>query len=245
LKFTFLDSVDSTNLEALRRVDQGESVPFWILAKSQTQGRGSRGRDWVSKAGNLFCTGGYPAFKTPQETSKLSFVACLAIADTLEAYVPSDLITVKWPNDVLLAGKKVSGVLLENNKNIVLVGIGINLVSHPDKTNYPATHLLAHIEPKRLDGPERIMTGPDAVLAMLAQRFTHWYEVLAKQGFAPIRQSWLSRTQNFIGSIVNVHLSQEALKGEVVDLGQNGELQLRLDNGTIRDIHTGDVFPAL
>ncbi len=244
MKFIFLDTLDSTNLEAFRQIDQGQPVPFWVIAKEQTHGRGRRGRDWISKAGNLFSSGVYQAFDNPQETTKLSFVAAIAIVETLQAYLPPDLISVKWPNDVLVKGEKISGVLLENNGMYVVVGIGINLVSHPDKTKYPATHLLAHITPEKLAGPEPVMTGPDAVLALLAERFTHWYDVFVQQGFTPIRQSWVSKTRNFRGSSVNVHLAKETLKGKIVDLGQNGELQLRLENGTIRDIHTGDIFPV-
>ena len=131
-----LDHTDSTNAEARRRADAGETGPLWIVARRQTDGRGRRGRSWESQDGNLFATLMQLTRKSPAEAAQVTFVAALAIADLLDAWAPASLVTIKWPNDVMLAGQKASGVLVESGAHEsgglwLAVGIGINLVSAP------------------------------------------------------------------------------------------------------------------
>ena len=175
----------------------------------------------------------------------MSFVAALALADTLEAYLPKELISVKWPNDVLLAGKKTAGILLEsgqtNHQKWIVIGIGVNLTLHPEGTEYPATHVLEHILPSDLETPEPIMTGAQAVLAILASRFDHWRHMLVTNGFEPIADAWSVRAHNVPGP-VTVRLPHESFEGDALGLDANGALRVRLAGGTIRDVHAGDVF---
>ena len=175
----------------------------------------------------------------------MSFVAALALAETLERYVPKDLISLKWPNDVLLGGQKTSGILLESgqkhHQKWMVIGIGLNLTHHPEGTEFPATHMLAHISADDLSGPEPIMTGAEAVLAILSNRFDYWRHMLVSKGFEPIGQAWTARAHNLPGA-VTVRLPQETFQGEALGLDTNGALRVRLENGTIRDIHAGDVF---
>lgn len=241
------DIVGSTNREARLLAEAGDTGPLWIRADQQTEGRGRRGRAWKSANGNLFCTGLYPHSGDIRQTALLSFVAALAVYDTIKTYNPQGRLALKWPNDVLIDGKKLSGILLESGtykKTFwVAVGIGINLVSHPENTEFPATHLLEYISRNDLDVPEPIFTGADATLAVLAARFENWYQVLQTEGYEPIRLAWTERAQNLPG-FVTVRLPQETFSGEALGLGENGELRVRLENGTIRDIHAGDVFFA-
>ena len=113
MRILSFDQLDSTNSEAQRQLEAGAKLPLWVFAKMQTLGRGRRGREWVSQAGNLFCSGLYPLSETAAHDAQKSFVAALAIYDTLAEYVDPQLLSIKWPNDVLLDGKKVSGILLE------------------------------------------------------------------------------------------------------------------------------------
>jgi BirA family biotin operon repressor/biotin-[acetyl-CoA-carboxylase] ligase len=127
-----LDQTDSTNADARRRADAGETGPLWIVARRQTEGRGRRGRQWESQDGNLFSTLLQLTRKSPAEAAQVTFVAALAIADLLDAYAPPSLVTIKWPNDVMLAGQKASGVLVESGAHEsgglwLAVGIGVNL----------------------------------------------------------------------------------------------------------------------
>jgi len=241
LKFVFLGDVGSTNDEAVSYLEAGDKPPFWIAAKSQSAGRGRRGRSWQSDNGNLYCTGVYPVLNTPQLTGLLSFTAALALYDALETYIDPNDISIKWPNDVLVKGAKVAGILLEMRNNHVLVGIGVNLVSSPEGTPYPATSLLANMTEAQLSQTEPAIPTPESVLAVLAARFQHWHDTLIERGFVHLRQVWLLRAKNVPGN-VTVNLSNESFKGRAIDMGPNGELQVRLMNGTIRNIHAGDVF---
>ena len=171
----------------------------------------------------------------------MSFVAALAVSECLEAYISADKIKLKWPNDVLVEGEKISGILLEGEEDYLIVGIGINLISHPKNTVLSATHLLDHISPSNLNGPEPIMTGPDALLAGLVARFEYWRNTFLQKGFEPISQAWLARAYNIPGP-VNVRLPKEKFSGIALGLDENGALRVELENGTIRDVHAGDVF---
>ena len=245
MRFVSYATIDSTNSEAKRLAEQGDFGPLWIRADAQSEGRGRRGREWTSKTGNLFCSGLYPHDGTPQQAAQMSFVAALALADTLEAYLPKELISVKWPNDVLLAGKKTAGILLEsgqtNHQKWIVIGIGVNLTHHPEGTEYPATHVLEHILPSDLETPEPIMTGAQAVLAILASRFDHWRHIFVTNGFEPIAEAWSVRAHNVPGP-VTVRLPNESFEGDALGLDANGALRVRLAGGTIRDVHAGDVF---
>lgn len=249
MKFIALETVDSTNAEAKRIAERGgfdfAGGPLWIRADSQTAGRGRRGREWASKTGNLYCSGLYPIVGSAQQSAQMSFAAALALADTLEHYVPRDIISLKWPNDVLLAGKKTAGILLESgqtgDQKWMVVGIGVNLTHHPEGTDRPATHVLEHIPLKDLNTAEPIMTGAQAVLAILAARFDHWRQILLNQGFAALGEAWMARAFNVPGP-VTVRLPAETFAGDALGLDANGALRVKLSNGTIRDVHAGDVF---
>lgn len=207
----------------------------------QTSGRGRRDREWVSKSGNLYASGLYPYAGEPRQAALISFVAALAIADLVCEYVPTDKIALKWPNDVLIDGAKTSGVLLERGEGWIIIGIGVNLMSHPDNTEYPATHIMAHIPPDEINAPEPCIPERQAALAILAARFDHWFNILKSKGFKPIQEAWLAKAHNIPGP-VTVRMPNESFSGEALTLGENGELQVRTNNGTIRDVHSGDVF---
>ena len=245
MRFLSFAELGSTNQEARRLTGTGDLGPLWIRADVQTHGRGRSGRDWTSSKGNLFCTGLYPHFGGVQSAALLSFVAALAVYDLAMTYVPTADIGLKWPNDVLIEGKKTSGILLESGgidqKKWIAVGVGVNLVSHPSETETVATHILDHISEHDLSGPEPIMTGPDAALAILAERFDHWRHIFITEGFMPIRKAWSKRAYNIPGP-VRVRLPNETFHGKALGLGENGELQVRVQDGTIRDVHAGDVF---
>lgn len=241
MRFIHQGVTGSTNADARALVDAGERGPLWISAAAQTAGRGRRGREWVSRSGNLYASGLFAAFAEPIKNAQLSFCAALSIADVINAYAPDASVSLKWPNDVLVDGAKISGVLLETGQGsvepFVIVGIGINLEHHPDTAPYPVTHLLAHMATDALAGPEPIYTGAEAVLALLAARFEYWRGLHAREGFAPIAKAWTARAHG-LGEPITVGDKRGILHG----LGLNGELQLRDKAGTLRSISAGDVF---
>lgn len=218
------------------RYQAGDRGPLWVRADIQTQGRGRRDRTWLSHTGNLTATMLLPNATDPSQSALHGFAASLAIADTLSAYAPTRAITLKWPNDVMIGGAKISGLLIEREPEALLIGIGINLVSHPDDTPYPATHLLAEMNAEALADAEPLFTGAEAVLALLSQNVMLRIETLRMQGFEPVRLDWLQRAHH-LGKTVTVN----GLTGTFTDLAPDGALCLSLADGTTKRVHAGDV----
>ncbi len=236
------DEIDSTNEEARRLGDKGTEGPVWIVAARQTAGRGRRGRAWESPSGNFMGTLYLTPRCGPREAGELSFVAALAVHDAVEAMLPPPLrpaLRLKWPNDLLHGRAKLAGILLESSGVAgaevawVAIGMGINLATHPEGMEYPATSLAAIGA-----GP----VTPDEALAALDASFTRWLGVWRGQhGFAAIREAWLKRAEG-IGGAITVRLTGETLEGTFEGLAPDGALQLRLANGELRLVSAGDVF---
>ena len=236
-----LDQTDSTNAEARRRADAGETGPLWIVARRQSAGRGRRGRQWESQDGNLFSTLMQVTRKSPAEAAQVTFVAALAIADLLDAWAPASLVTIKWPNDVMLAGQKASGVLVESGAHEsgglwLAVGIGINLVSAPEGTERPATALAHHLRGD-VASPPTI----EAAAAKLAEAFNVWMTRWETLGFQPILDAWTARTAGLDGPAV-ARLGRETIEGRAEGVAPDGALKLRLADGSLRLISAGDIF---
>jgi len=207
----------------------------------QTDGRGRRGRKWISQAGNLFCSGVYPVSTDAAHDAQKSFVAALAIYDTLAEYVAPQLLSIKWPNDVLLDGKKVSGILLERFSKGLCVGVGINLLSRPEINDQDTACVIDYIADELLNDPEPILEMPEPVMAILAAKYSQWSKRHDEDGFAPIRKTWLARAAR-IGEMVTVSLANERFTGYAEDIDMDGALIVRLDSGEKRHIHAGDIF---
>ncbi|MFA4893771.1 biotin--[acetyl-CoA-carboxylase] ligase [Brevundimonas sp.] len=236
-----LEETDSTNADARRRAEAGEAGPLWIVARRQTAGRGRRGRNWESEGGNLFSTLLQLTRKSPAEAAQVTFVAALAIADLLDAYAPPSLVTIKWPNDVMLAGEKASGVLVESGAHEsgglwLAVGIGVNLAHAPEGTERPATALVHHLRGDVLTPPT-----VEAAAAVLAGAFAVWMERWETLGFQPILDAWQTRTPGLDGPAV-ARLGRETVEGRAEGVAADGALKLRLADGSLRLISAGDVF---
>jgi BirA family transcriptional regulator, biotin operon repressor / biotin---[acetyl-CoA-carboxylase] ligase len=225
------DTLDSTNEEARRLAKNGVHGPLWIVSREQTAGRGRRGRAWISESGNLFATLLLPA--ATSLSAQLGFVAGLATADTVAAHAPGAEMALKWPNDVLLNGKKVAGILLEGlGEDALAIGIGINLAHYPNSTELPSISIAAvKGNPPDLDG----------FLLRLASRMTTWYEIWLEQGFQPVRKAWLSRASR-LGHPIRAMLADSERNGVFEDLDEDGALLLRDSTGTLTRITAGDVF---
>jgi len=241
VKFFEFDSLGSTNVEAYRLFETGESAPFWVRADAQSDGRGRRGREWASPKGNFYGTACYAFDGTPQEAAKLSFVAAIATAQALKAYTLTSEPSLKWPNDVLMDGRKIAGLLLEARADCVLIGIGVNLLSHPDVEQKPATHLLEHISPAALNSDEPEFTGAGGFLAILARAFDKAFRNHMAYGFSASRADWTELASGLPGA-VTVNLPNETFTGEAQSLLENGALRVVTKDGTLRDVHAGDVF---
>ncbi|MGB1087396.1 MAG: biotin--[acetyl-CoA-carboxylase] ligase [Alphaproteobacteria bacterium] len=237
------DEIDSTNEEGRRRGDvalaAGNSVnSTWIIAERQSAGRGRQGRKWEDATGNLLCTLLIDPACGPAKASELSFVTGLAVADAVDDLLGDPAAELKWPNDVLLEGAKVSGILLESAAGSdgalgwLAIGIGLNLKWFPGDTPYPATSLKAHGANIALE------QGLTAVAAAMEARLQMW----RREGFAAIRQAWLGRAKN-LGGQITARLPGETVEGQFAGMDENGALLLKLGaTGEIRAITAGDVF---
>jgi BirA family biotin operon repressor/biotin-[acetyl-CoA-carboxylase] ligase len=233
-----LDEIDSTNAEARRRAEAGVTGPLWITTERQTAGRGRRGRAWETGEGNLAATLLFTTAKPPAEAAQVSFVAALAVADLASACVPASLVSLKWPNDPMIAGKKASGILVESGPSPngglwIAVGIGVNLASAPVAAERPATTFAAHMiapPPKPLEA-----------LTQLAQAFERWRALWDSSGFPAIADAWTARAHG-LGQPCTARLGSETVEGVAEGLEPDGSLRLRLVDGGIRRITAGDVF---
>ena len=236
-----LDQIDSTNAEARRRAEAGEPGPLWIVARRQTAGRGRRGRAWESDTGNLFATLLTMTRKQPAEAAQVTFVAALAIADLLDRYAPPSVVTIKWPNDVMLAGEKASGVLVESGAHAsgglwLAVGLGVNLAHAPAGTERPATALAHHLRGD-ISAPPTV----EVAARELADSFTAWQDRWETLGFEPVLDAWRARTPGLNGPAV-ARLGHETIEGRAEGVEADGALRLRLADGSLRLVSAGDVF---
>jgi len=225
------ESLDSTNEEARRLAVAGERGPLWILAHEQSAGRGRRGRAWVSERGNLFAT--LLTRAAPPVAAQLAFAAGLAAGETMAALAPNARMTLKWPNDVLLDGRKAAGILLEGLiEDALAIGVGLNLAHHPQVTEFPAISIAA-------------LTGsapdPRDGLLRLAGRMAAWYEIWNGGGFATVRTAWLARAAG-LGAPIRARLQGSEMEGVFENLDEDGALLLREASGVLTRITAGDVF---
>jgi BirA family transcriptional regulator, biotin operon repressor / biotin---[acetyl-CoA-carboxylase] ligase len=232
------DELDSTNAEVRRRAEDGEAGPLWIVAARQSAGRGRRGRAWETGEGNLAATYLFSTRLPPGEAAQVSFVAALAVADLASAFVPCALVSLKWPNDTLIAGRKAAGILVESGPGAdgalwVAVGVGVNLATPPENPERPATAIADHM---RAPPP-----APLEALAILTTALARWFELWERLGFAPIAEAWTQKAHG-LGERCHARLASERIHGVAEGLDGDGALRLRTDQGVVRRITAGDVF---
>jgi BirA family biotin operon repressor/biotin-[acetyl-CoA-carboxylase] ligase len=232
------DTIDSTNAEALRLLRQGEPGPLWITAETQSAGRGRRGRKWISVPGNLHAslllTDPGPVAQWPQ----MAFVAALAVHDAAVELAPQirPMLALKWPNDVLLSGAKLAGILIEGEgqeeEGAVAIGIGINCAVHPAGAAFPATDLAA--------GGARVAAAAlfAALSVKMLGRLAQWNR---GNGFATVRADWLARAAG-LGATIRVALADRELSGQFEGLDEAGGLILVAPDGGKVTVAAGDVL---
>lgn len=236
------ECVDSTNEEAKRLAEGGASHGAVIWAKEQTAGRGRLQRRWESRPGNLFVSI-LLAPKCPlSEAAQLSFVAGVAAVEALQPLLPGDgRFHCKWPNDILLGDKKLGGILLESfttlqadgkPKQWVVAGIGINIDNRPEEALYPATCL-------REAGVE--LVSAKIVLTRFIERFMENYDAWVREGFGPVRESWLKYAYG-LGKKVEIQSGEDVISGTFSGMSAGGEMLVKAAGGEERAINSGDVF---
>jgi len=229
-----LETVGSTNAEALARAAAGERGPLWIVARTQDAGRGRRGRAWTSEPGNLYATLLLTDAAPPSAVSGICFVAALALHDALldaaHGLAPAQL-KLKWPNDLLLEGRKIAGILVEGAARATVIGFGVNCAHHPEKTEFPAGDLAG------------FAVSPEVLIGFLGRAMDARLEEWRRgENFAAVRAAWIARAGG-IGAPVEVRLPDRTMSGTFEALDEGGALVLRHGNGARETIAAGDVFP--
>jgi BirA family biotin operon repressor/biotin-[acetyl-CoA-carboxylase] ligase len=228
------DVVGSTNDEARALIAAGAAKGAVVWAESQTAGRGRHGREWISPPGNLYCSVIIRPEVEPARLPEIAFVAALATRDAVADVLPPDIpVELKWPNDVLVAGRKVAGILVEAEKlpdearTALIVGIGINIVSAPRETSHPATCLSAVTRAPRVS---RLLAS---LVATLDRRASQW----ARSGFVAIRDEWLRRAYK-VGAQV---AAANGVTGAFAGIDETGALIIALTNGERHRLVSGSV----
>lgn len=231
------DTLGSTNDAAAAAARAGDPGGLWVVARSQTGGRGRGGRTWVSPPGNLYASLLLREPCAPALAPQLGFVAGVALhaAMSLVTAATPGRLALKWPNDLLLDGAKVAGILVEGSsgggQTFVVIGIGVNIASHPSDTPYPATDLAA----------AGLATAPDTLFGALsdalATGLARWQ---SGAGFADVRRAWLAAAGG-VGQTVTVRRPDGERRGIFVDLDADGRLLLA-EAGQTHAISAGDVF---
>jgi len=241
-----LQTIESTNNEALRRARRGARGPLWITAVAQTAGRGRMDRNWASPAGNLYASLLLSEPSSIERAPELAFVAVLALRDAVvaEAAPLASRLAFKWPNDLLLVDEKCAGILIEGDVGregeiapyrslAVVIGIGVNCTKHPSAASFPATDLRAHGADV---SPERLF---QRLSATMCARIAQWDR---GRGFAAILGDWLAAAHG-VGEEIRVRNGASEKIGRFAGLDQSGRLVLERPGGVIEKISAGDVFP--
>jgi BirA family biotin operon repressor/biotin-[acetyl-CoA-carboxylase] ligase len=226
------DSIGSTNDAALELARTGAAHGTVVFAREQTAGRGRQARHWHSPTGNLYSSILLRPDASPGRAAELSFVAALAVADTVDGCLPDGVrARLKWPNDVLVRGAKIAGILLEHADAAVVVGIGINVLHAPPVAPYPVTSLAD----SGAATPE-----PEAALGALLRSFAHRFDEWQGEGFAQARSAWLARAHP-VGSAIRISVGGRSQAGDFAGLADDGALIVRTADGPVR-IVAGEVL---
>jgi BirA family transcriptional regulator, biotin operon repressor / biotin---[acetyl-CoA-carboxylase] ligase len=230
------DTIGSTSSEAMERGRAGDAGRLWVVAREQTAGHGRRGRPWQTPRGNLAASlllvlpaGGAPA-------ATLGFAAGLAVKQAIGRCCSEDSIRLKWPNDVLIDGAKVAGILLEAvtlaaGYGVVVIGIGVNAERAPEGVPYPATSLAAC----------SCDASPESLFETLSDSWVEQEELWNDGiGFAAIRDRWLHSAAG-LGSPIAVHMGESVFRGTFETIDADGRLVVRSEDGSARMISAGEV----
>ncbi len=208
----------------------GTHEGVWLRAERQSAGKGRQGRAWESPAGNLYISTLIRLRPSDPPAATLALVAAVALEEAVRTFGVSAIL--KWPNDLLVEGAKLSGILLERTEDAVVIGLGVNLAHCPEGLDRAATSM-------RVYGPA---PDPQIFAETLAESFGRWVARWRGEGLAPVRERWLARAHP-TGTALTARLADgSAVDGLFDGLTRDGALILRLADGTQRVIHAGDVF---
>jgi BirA family biotin operon repressor/biotin-[acetyl-CoA-carboxylase] ligase len=207
-----------------------------IFADTQTKGRGRRGRAWESLKGNLSTSLGFHLQTTIENFSELSFVTAIALGETLKTLCPGIEFGYKWPNDLLIHGKKVAGILIEtdlqHHNRAIVIGMGVNLKHHPQLKNYPTTSIYEETG---------LIILPEDFLEAFIPLFDRYKDLWLKEGFLKISQEWRKKAL-YLEQPISILTAQGSLKGIFQGINSRGHLVLQVSPGEVRTFSTADTI---
>ncbi|MBA4421748.1 MAG: biotin--[acetyl-CoA-carboxylase] ligase [Syntrophus sp. (in: bacteria)] len=235
----YLPVVDSTNRLALKLVREGAAEGTVVFADCQTSGRGRLQRVWQSPPGrNLYASFLLRPAIAPAEAARITLMAGVAVAEMISIFCPAG-VGLKWPNDVCIQGRKVCGILTEMKTTgraldgiVVGIGLNVNITGEDFDPVFRKTATSLREETGRIFPREE-------VAVLLCDSFEKWYRIFLGEGFAPVREKWLSRS-GMTGRRVRVLFQGEAQEGVVVGIDDDGALLLEDELGAVRRIIAGD-----
>jgi BirA family biotin operon repressor/biotin-[acetyl-CoA-carboxylase] ligase len=236
----FFDETDSTNIRAKDLAENGAVEGTLVIAESQSKGRGRKGRSWhTDKGEGIFLSLILRPKLTPSEVAIITLMTAVAMVEALKQ-VTDALPRIKWPNDLLINGKKICGILTELSTemdavNYIIVGLGININSK--KENFPE-------EIKDIATSLHMETGEEYSRKDITKRFLEsfekYYNILNKRGFETILTAW-KKNSDTIGRDVEIDIFDRQITGVVEDIESSGVLRVSTDDGRIERIISGDV----
>jgi len=235
-----LAETGSTNADAMRLALAGEELPLWVVADSQTGGRGRAGRTWVSRPGNLHASVAFLCSAPVEKAGQLSLLAGIAVMDAVRATMdlaPGTNLRLKWPNDILIGSAKAGGILVESTSAragpgfLAILGFGLNLITSPDTLGRAVTALSQHG-----NVPE-----PLAFAETLSEKIFFWIDRWQEgKGFPAIREAWVERA-GAMGEPIIINTAAGPLSATYQGLSETGALRADID-GKIQEISYGDVM---
>jgi BirA family biotin operon repressor/biotin-[acetyl-CoA-carboxylase] ligase len=226
MRIRIVERTDSTNADLL--ADRTAAEGDWLVALEQSAGKGRQGRTWVSAEGNFYGSTLVELQPEDPPAHMLSLAAGLALIEALDVAAPGQALMLKWPNDVMLQGRKLAGILLERSADRVAVGIGVNLAAAPDLADRQAAGLSGDI-------------APEAFAPLLAGSFARLLALWRTSESSALARAWQERA-HLPGTRLTMHTgTDETVSGRFAGLEPDGALRLMLDSGEIEVIRAGDV----
>ncbi|MFC1767389.1 biotin--[acetyl-CoA-carboxylase] ligase [Candidatus Margulisiibacteriota bacterium] len=239
-KILFAEEVDSTNDEArkLALVDPSEGTV--VIAGSQRKGKGRLGRSWSSPKGKgLYMSFIIRPYVNFSKLPLITYFACIAVVRSIIGLTKLEA-KIKWPNDIMVSGRKVSGILTETVESrkfgkAVIVGIGINVNSRI--ASFPAS-----IKGKATSLKFELGTAVDIkkMAKLLIEEFDGLYRSFLNKHFSDIIEEWEVNSRT-MGEWVTVKVGKKSVEGLAESIGPSGELNIRTPSGKIKKVYSGDV----
>jgi BirA family biotin operon repressor/biotin-[acetyl-CoA-carboxylase] ligase len=226
-RIRIVERTGSTNADLLADLKAVEGD--WLVALEQQSGKGRQGREWVSVPGNFYGSTLVDLRPEDPPASTLSLAAGLALIEALDVAVAGQPLMLKWPNDLMLSGKKLAGILLERNGDRVVLGFGVNLAGAPDLPDRQAASLNGEMQ-------------PEAFAPLLAGSFARLLSLWRTAEPTALVRAWEHRA-HLVGTRLSVHISNdERISGRFAGLDPDGALRLLMEDGSMEIVRAADVF---